>query len=806
MPSIPGSVTINDAGDAHADAVNPDSSSAEITGILDTIDVPIVVVGRDCKVGRFNRAATKTLGLTPSDVGRLSRDVGVLKDVKHLEKLCAQVIADGEQCQRDIRNGDKWFLLRIAPYTGSGGRTGAVLTFTNVTALRASIAQAVYEREFTKAILNTVIEPLVVLDANLLVQTGNRAFYSMFGVSREVQGVPFYNLGNDDWKTSGLWQSLKAIISDNTEFQTIEIERDFALMGRRTVLVDARRLSREGDPLLLVVLRDITERKRAEEKLRDAEQQLRDFVENATVGMHWVGPDGIVLWANRTELEMLGYTSEEYIGHHIAEFHADRPVIEDILQRLTIRETLWEYEARLRCKDGSIRDVLINSNVLWEEDKFIHTRCFTRDITERKRAEAQLQDLMNREREARAAAEASNRIKDEFLALVSHELRTPLSAIVGWTQLLKNGKLDERDSERAIQTIDRNAKAQATIINELLDMSRIISGKVKLDRQPIDLAGVINAAIDVVRPAADAKDIEIVSIAEPDVGLVLGDSVRLQQVAWNLLSNAVKFTPKRGRVEVELKRMGTEIVIVVMDTGAGISPDFLPHIFERFQQADTSEKRVHGGLGLGLSIVRHLVEMHGGSVRAESEGEGRGTTFVVTLPVLAVSGVTSSNPESQLADSEPRSSDSRHWNNDRAAGQPALDLRSDILSGLKVLAIDDQPDTRDLIIVALTRYGAEVKACTSATEALKTIQEWKPQVIVSDIGMPDEDGYDLMRKVRALDADGVGGIPAVALTGYAGAENESKARSAGYQVHIAKPVELRELITTIAKLSQRECR
>ena len=679
MRPIPGNVTIDEIGNA----LNLDWSATEITGILDTIDVPILVIGRDCKVVRFNQAATKALGLTPADVGRLPREIRVLEHVKDFPKLCAQVIADGTQYQRDIRNGDKWFLLRIAPYTSSDGHTaGAVLTFTNVTALRASIAQAIYEREFTKAILNTVIEPLVVLDAHLLVQTGNRAFYSMFGVSREAQGVPFYDLGNDDWKTSALWDSLKAILSDNTEFQTIEIERDFALVGRRTVLVEARRLSRKGNPLILVVLRD---------------------------------------------------------------------------------------------------------------------------ISERKRAEAQLTELMNREREARAAAEVSNRVKDEFLAMVSHELRTPLNAIVGWTQLLKNGKLDEGQSDRAIQTIDRNAKAQATIINELLDMSRIISGKLKLDRQPIDLAGVINAAMDVVRPAADAKSIEIISLEEPEAGLVYGDSVRLQQVAWNLLSNAVNFTPKRGRVEVELKRIGTDVVMVVRDTGAGIRPDFLPYIFERFQQADTSEKRVHGGLGLGLSIVRNLVQMHGGSVRAESEGEGRGTTFIVSLPIIAVSGVTIERPESELADSESRSSDGIQGHNDRAAEQqPGFDLKSDILSGLRVLTVDDQPDTRDLIILALTRYGAEVRSCMSATEALSMIQEWKPEIIVSDIGMPGGDGYDLMRKVRALDADGIGQIPAVALTGYAGAEDELKARSAGYQVHIAKPVELRELVATLAKLSHRE--
>ncbi|HKG78182.1 MAG TPA: PAS domain-containing sensor histidine kinase, partial [Pyrinomonadaceae bacterium] len=450
-------------------------------------------------------------------------------------------------------------------------------TFTNVTALRASIAQAIYEREFTKAILNTVFEPLVVIDAQLTVRTGNRAFYTMFGVSRETNGVPLYNLGSKTWKTSGLWESLKTILCDDSEFQTMEIETDFAVTGRRTVLVDARRLSRDGEALIVVVLRD---------------------------------------------------------------------------------------------------------------------------ITERKQVEAQLQELMDLEREARAAAEVTNQIKDEFLALLSHELRTPLNAIVGWTQLLKNGRLNPYESDRAIQTIDRNAKIQATIINELLDMSRIISGKLQLDLQAVDLAGVISAAIDVVRPSADAKHIELTLTEEPEARLVFGDSGRLQQVAWNLLSNAIKFTPEQGRVDVQLLRMGTNVDLVVTDTGAGIPPEFLPYIFERFRQADTSEKRTHGGLGLGLSIVRNLVEMHGGSVRAESKGDGCGTRFVVSLPILAVSGVTTRRFESEVAASESGSSEK-----DPGVEQSSdFDPKPDILRGLRILTVDDQADTRDLIMLALMRY------------------------------------------------------------------------------------------------------
>jgi PAS domain S-box-containing protein len=391
---------LGEIGVAPGDVVHAASASADLIDILDTLDLPIVVVGRDVTLTRFNRAAEAALGLKPSDVGCSPRAIGVLADVLDIEQLCAQVIADGAACRRDVRDRDRWFLLRIAPYTSHAGPVvGAVLTFTNVTAFRASIEQAIYEREYTKAILNTVIEPLVILDAELRVQTANRAFYTLFQVSREqAEGVPLYNLGSHAWDTPWLWPLLKAILSDNSEFQTCELEHAFPTLRHRTMLLDARRLARTGNhvDLLLLTFQDITERKRAEEELRQAKENLSDFVENATIAMHWVGPDGMILWANRTELELLGYAREEYIGHHIAEFHADSPVIEDVLQRLRRAETLHEYPVRLRRKDGSIRHVLINSNVLWEDGEFVHTRCFTRDITERKQAEEALRESERR--------------------------------------------------------------------------------------------------------------------------------------------------------------------------------------------------------------------------------------------------------------------------------------------------------------------------------------------------------------------------------------------------------------------------
>lgn len=416
----------------------------------------------------------------------------------------------------------------------------------------------------------------------------------------------------------------------------------------------------------------------------------------------------------------------------------------------------------------------------------------------RRASEEAVLKMMVSEQEARESAEIANRIKDDFLAILSHELRTPLNAIVGWTHLLKSGKLNEVDRQRGIDVIERNAAAQRAIIDELLDISRIVTGKLKLDPKPVELSVVIESAIDAVRPAAERKNIQIFTALDRNAGLVMGEAVRLQQVVWNLLSNSVKFTPNNGRIEIELKAAGRNVQIVVRDTGEGIDAAFLPHMFERFRQADTSSKRVHGGLGLGLSIVSSLVTMHGGEVRAASDGEGKGATFTVTLPQLSLSdleGLGQVSPEVSLQLLTLR------WQQN-GAGDKNAELYPEILKGLRVLSVDDQQDTRELIMLALSRYGAEVRASDSASRALQLIKEWKPHVVVSDIGLPGMDGYDFVRQLRELETDGER-IPAIAVTGYAGAVDESKALDAGYEVHLSKPIELNKLVSVIAKVTRR---
>jgi hypothetical protein len=381
-------------------------------------------------------------------------------------------------------------------------------------------------------------------------------------------------------------------------------------------------------------------------------------------------------------------------------------------------------------------------------------------------------------------------MKDEFVATLSHELRTPLNAILGWSQILtRSAPRDDGDVAEGLAAIERNARAQSQIIEDLLDMSRIISGQMRLDVQPVDLSAVVRAAVDTVRPSADAKGIRLNVVIDPQAAPVSGDAARLQQVFWNLLTNAVKFTPREGRVQVQLLRVDSHLEVSVIDTGDGIGPEFLPYVFERFRQSDGSTTRRHGGLGLGLAIVKQLVELHGGSVRAISDGRGRGSTFNVSLPLMAVK--PEGNGEAVAH---------RHTSRHPAA---ADDRACKAIRGVRVLVVDDEPDARAMVRRLLEDCRARVITASSAGEALERLKSERPDVIISDIGMPDEDGYSLIRKVRSLPAEQGGHVPAVALTAYARSEDRVRAITAGFQHHVAKPVEPAELIAIVASLSRR---
>jgi signal transduction histidine kinase/AmiR/NasT family two-component response regulator len=406
-------------------------------------------------------------------------------------------------------------------------------------------------------------------------------------------------------------------------------------------------------------------------------------------------------------------------------------------------------------------------------------------LAKRQQLLASERDARRAAEDARKAAEDASRLKDEFLSTVSHELRTPLTAINGWALMLRAGRLDAAQSARALETIVRSAKSQNQLINDLLDVSRIITGKLRLDVAPLNLASVIEAAVDTARPAAEAKDIHLSVLLNPAAETVSGDAERLQQVVWNLLSNAVKFTPNGGRVEVRLERADSHVEVVIADNGQGIKPEFLPHVFEHFRQEDGAISRRHGGLGLGLAIVRHIVELHGGTVHVASEGLGKGATFTVTLPITRGRA---------LSPDELRG---------RAVGGRLAPENPPSLAGVRALFVDDEADARELIPMMLTQGGAEVRTAVSATEALAACDEWRPDVLIADIGMPGKDGYMLMKELRAREKARGRRIPAIALTSYARREDRLRALSVGYEYHIPKPVEPAELLAAVASLIDR---
>ncbi|HEX2255009.1 MAG TPA: hybrid sensor histidine kinase/response regulator [Thermoanaerobaculia bacterium] len=438
---------------------------------------------------------------------------------------------------------------------------------------------------------------------------------------------------------------------------------------------------------------------------------------------------------------------------------------------------------RLRPRErAGARFVLLNRKI--EE--------LARENARRRRAEAEREALLAAERAARQEAEEANRLKDEFLATVSHELRTPLNAISGWANLLAMPELGAEKRQRGVETIRRNARALSQLVDDLLDVSRVVSGRMRLEVRPVDPAAVVEAAADSVAPAAEARQIRLDVVADPDTGLVSGDHARLQQVMWNLLSNAVKFTPRGGRVRAEVARVGSQAEITVTDSGEGIDPEFLPHVFDAFRQRDSSITRVHQGLGLGLAIVRRLVEAHGGTVSAESPGRGAGATFRVRLPLRVLAGPAALEP---VARRRARTGDPGRPRRDEQVAEERLD-------GVTVLVVEDDPDAREMLFSLFESRGARVLAASSAREARELLGQRPVQVIVSDIQMPGEDGYSFLRRLRASDGAGAA-VPAVALTAHGRSEDRLEALRAGFQMHVAKPVEPTELVAVVASLARR---
>jgi len=537
---------------------------------------------------------------------------------------------------------------------------------------------------------------------------------------------------------------------------------------------------------------------------------------NAAV-LHWMhdlAAQGIITTDNALNVVEWNHWMVEHTGRRAYEVTGKNllDLFPELIVRRLDRNYKWALEGQVRVLSQALHGYLIAMPVVSAEHGYaqmqqavrispvthdgqiIGTLTIIEDVTERVAREAELQAqvearsrLLSSEKLARNEAERANRLKDEFLATISHELRNPLNAILGWSHMLRLGKLTPPNVERAVETIYRNAKSQAQLVSDLLDVSRIISGKLRLDVRQVDLISIVDAAIDSIRPAAEAKSIRLQTMLDPAAGLISGDADRLQQIVWNLLTNAVKFTSKGGRIQVKVQRVDSHVEIVVSDSGVGINKEFLPYVFDRFRQADASITRTQGGLGLGLSIVHQLVDLHGGSVSVNSEGEGKGATFTISLPFV---GVVGTQKETEPANAVP---------SDEIVSLEGLPS----LQGLKVLAVDDEADTRELIREVLKECGAEVILSRSAAEALEALEQHKPDILISDLGMPDEDGYSLITKIRALPSERGGHIPAAALTAYARSEDRMRVLRSGFQFHLPKPVDSAELVTVVASLAGR---
>ncbi|HLO00101.1 MAG TPA: PAS domain S-box protein [Pyrinomonadaceae bacterium] len=623
----------------------------------------------------------------------------------------------------------------------------------------------------------------------------------------------------------------------------------------------------------IAVIQDITERKRAEEAAQEAHQRLAFHVENSPLAViEWDSDFRVSRWSASAE-RVFGWTADEVIGKHVSEWHFVFDEDVDAVAQVTYRqrvgaELLGVQRNRNYTKAGSILYCEWYNSVLHDEHgELISVLSLVLDVTARKHAEEERAGLLTRERDLRQQAEEADRLKDEFLATLSHELRTPLTSILGWAMLIRNGEVDRMENlDRAFEIIERNARSQARLIDDLLDVSRIITGNLQLDVRPLNLAPIVDVAVDALRPAADAKGIEIHKELDTQTCLVSGDANRLRQVIWNLLMNAIKFTPRGGRVALRLEcfkpvtsestpasaELPTAAVpgssfpsfvrFTVTDTGEGITPEFLPYVFHRFRQEEGSISRKAGGLGLGLAVVRHLVELHGGSVSADSPGPGQGSSFTVDLPLARDRRHPPTEADKLHEDGresfERRGTDRKQFDAeiveiaDEVADASAIVARNAAglraarpLAGIRVLLVEDDDDSRNLLSLILERHGAEVVAASSSIEALDSFLQRAPNIVISDIGMTEGDGYELIRKLRSLPVQGslipaltsetdAGSlesepisesrlpalIPAIALTGYATSKDRERALAAGYQLHIAKPVEPEDLITAIVQL------
>ena len=745
---------------------------------------------RDFRYLAANRAMRALIGVDDL-TGRSSRDT-FTDDSETWYDDFDRVLATGEAArfERETPHGLALSVFASRVEDGTGSRLLAVMR--DVTARKRADAALRENETRYRTLFNTIDEGFCIIEffdgphgplSDYVHVEANPAYERHAGISNVVgqkvrEMVPHEADG---------WVELYRRVLVTGE--PIRFDRELVATGRHLEL-SAFRVEPQSRKQVAVLFQDVTDQRRAASALRASEQQWRQMADTMA-HMIWVTrADGYHEWYNRRWYEFTGVPEGSTDGEAWnGMFHPDdRERARTRWRRSLDTGDYYEIEYRLRHHSGDYRWVLGRAlpvrNDRGEIERWFGT---CTDIHAMRLLIEEREHVLQSEQAARVESERAGRMKDEFLATLSHEIRTPLNAILGWATVLRSGRSNGDGLAQGLEVIERNARLQAQMIEDLLDMSRIISGKLRLDVQRIDLADVIRTAVETVEPAAAAKDIRLQLVLDPVAGPVSGDPNRLQQVFWNLLSNAIKFTGRGGRVQVLLERINSHLEVSVIDTGEGIEPAFLPHIFDRFRQADASTTRRHGGLGLGLAIVKQLVELHGGTIRAKSPGKTMGATFIAALPLTVVHPEADPMPSRRHPTAEPVAL--------------ALDSWPQI-AGLRVLVVDDEPDARALLRRLFEERDAVVSTASSVAEALAAVQAQRPDVIVSDIGMPGEDGHELIRRVRALPPEHGGRTPAIALTAYARAEDRVRAVAAGFQHHLSKPVEPVELIVVAASLAE----
>ncbi|MCY7374475.1 MAG: CHASE3 domain-containing protein [Pyrinomonadaceae bacterium] len=756
----------------------------------------------DSEDGEMDERSLAIFGLTNEDFkgsGKKAFSRVIEEDAPRVDEEFRKAIAerknfDAEFRIRDSKGAIRWNNCTGQPQFDDDGNLTHVVGFCrDITEIKRGELVLRDSESFVRAILDSLPAHIAVINKSGEIVAVNKAWRNFAETNCVKDPIDSTGIGQNYLKvcenseafetdTKTVVENMRAVLSGELKEFSFEYPRHLPLEERWFIL----QASAMTDGAVTSHI-DISDRKRAETKLKNSEEFNRSIFENSPDCVKVLNLDGTLHTMNSNGLCIMEIGDfSEFAGKQWIDFWEgdECEKARQAVETANSGETA-HFEGFSKTAKGNLKYWDVSVAPVFDGDgkptRLIST---SRDITERQEAEAERERLLDNEKAARREAEIANRMRDEFLATVSHELRAPLNSILGWGRLLQKGQLDEPTTEKALGTIVRNAESQNRLIEDLLDVSRIISGKLRLEVMTIKPINIVESALETVRPAAEAKGITIEISGGKEVSHISGDPNRLQQVLWNLLSNAIKFTPTDGTVKLEIERRDDFVEIRVKDNGVGIKEEFLPYVFDRFRQADASSIRKFGGLGLGLAIVRHITEMHGGTVRAESAGENQGSTFIVRLPLVV----------------QTEEDDGTETKNKIQTIEPDTELQ---LTGMLILVVDDEEDTRQLLVQSLTFYGATVITADSAKQAFAAIQEKNPDLMVSDIGMPDEDGYSLIRRIRALADPQHNSIPAVALTAFTRAQDRMRALTSGYQNHVSKPVEPDELATVIASLTGR---